>query len=109
MKGPRRNLSNSQQGVGGKDHLNTTEQMEATAQNWEKSKISFHAGVRGGNRDWWCLIILAVAQLRHFSETRDSPPSLIENDGLTTIQVSNNIQEETNAGHLMSGTVRLNI
>lgn len=35
-----------------KRDLNTTEQMETSAHDWKESKISFHAGVRGGNKDW---------------------------------------------------------
>lgn len=33
-----------------RDNLNTTEQMETTARDWKESKISLHAGVRGGNK-----------------------------------------------------------
>lgn len=45
----------------GETIFNSTEQMETSAHEWKDSKISFHAIVGGGNKDWCCLIILAVS------------------------------------------------
>lgn len=89
------------------ENLNTTEQMETTAHDWKEPKISFHAGVRGGNKDGWCLIILAVSSAnRHVSKTRHSRPLLMENDSSAAIPISQQYSKgETNFGHLVSVTV----
>lgn len=48
---------------------------------WKASKLCFHAGVRGGNKVWWCLVILAVSSAnRHFSSTGSSLTLVMDNE-----------------------------